>query len=264
MLDTKALAEATAAIVKQHVEAATAPLLAHNAALSEQNKALDERLAALEAREPLRGEPGKDAEPYEPDPEHIKSMLVEIAEPVLKAIPTPKDGESVTLEDVRPLIEEWLAKAVADLPVAKDGDPGKDGAGIADLVIDREGSLVATFTDGRMKNLGRVVGRDGENGTPGENGRDGFSLEHFDTKWDGERTLTLIFDDGQSEYTHQLQMPIMIDRGVWAERSYSQGDAVTWGGSLWIAQRDTEAKPDSPDSGWRLAVKRGRDGKDAK
>ena len=47
-------------------------------------------------------------------------------------------------------------------------------------------------------------------------------------------------------------------------RTYVRGDAVTWGGSLWIAQKETSAKPDSPESGFRLAVKKGRDGKDAK
>jgi hypothetical protein len=54
----------------------------------------------------------------------------------------------------------------------------------------------------------------------------------------------------------------VIDRGVWREGQYKAGDAVTWAGSLWIAQKDTDAKPDSGD-GWRLSVKRGRDGKAA-
>ena len=40
---------------------------------------------------------------------------------------------------------------------------------------------------------------------------------------------------------------------------YERGDAVTYGGSLWIAQRDTNEYPRGEDSGWRLAVKRGRD-----
>jgi collagen type III alpha len=57
----------------------------------------------------------------------------------------------------------------------------------------------------------------------------------------------------------------VIDRGVYkAGETYEPGDAVTWGGSLWIAQKQTDAKPDTPESGFRLAVKRGRDGKDAK
>jgi hypothetical protein len=37
---------------------------------------------------------------------------------------------------------------------------------------------------------------------------------------------------------------------------------VTHEGSGWIAQRATNAKPGTPNSGFQLAIKRGRDGKD--
>lgn len=53
--------------------------------------------------------------------------------------------------------------------------------------------------------------------------------------------------------------------GVWEPNdTYACGSAVTWGGSLFIARRDTAAKPGSDgDTGWTLAVKHGRDGRDA-
>src|SRR3546814_6831657 len=50
-------------------------------------------------------------------------------------------------------------KAVAALPSPEKGDKG---LGVKDLLIDREGQLVATFDDGSTKALGRVVGKDGE------------------------------------------------------------------------------------------------------
>src|SRR3546814_5379608 len=50
-------------------------------------------------------------------------------------------------------------KAVAALPAPEKGDKG---LGVKDLLIDREGQLVATFDDGSTKALGRVVGKDGE------------------------------------------------------------------------------------------------------
>jgi hypothetical protein len=57
----------------------------------------------------------------------------------------------------------------------------------------------------------------------------------------------------------------VIDRGVFKDGTeYDKGDGVTWGGSFWIAQRDTQSKPDAGNGDWRLAVKKGRDGKDAK
>lgn len=57
-------------------------------------------------------------------------------------------------------------------------------------------------------------------------------------------------------------VPTMLDRGVWREGEYEKGDTVTFGGSAFIAQRDTTDKPETSDA-WRLAVKRGRDGRDA-
>jgi len=45
--------------------------------------------------------------------------------------------------------------------------------------------------------------------------------------------------------------------------AYEPGDAVTHGGSLWIAKERTSAKP-GIDGTWQLAVKRGKDGRDAR
>jgi hypothetical protein len=54
-------------------------------------------------------------------------------------------------------------------------------------------------------------------------------------------------------------------RGVWQPAGrYERGDVVTWQGGMWIAFRSTETKPGDGDSGWQLAVKAGRDGRNAK
>ncbi len=46
-------------------------------------------------------------------------------------------------------------------------------------------------------------------------------------------------------------------------RQYEMGDVVTQDGSMWVAMKDTTGAPGkSPD--WRLAVKRGQDGKNLK
>jgi hypothetical protein len=66
------------------------------------------------------------------------------------------------------------------------------------------------------------------------------------------------------EERKEFRLPIVIDRGVFKNGvEYHQGDGVTWGGSFWIAQRDTKSKPDSGDGAWRLSVKKGRDAKDS-
>lgn len=53
----------------------------------------------------------------------VEPMLREMVD----ALPVPKDGISVTIDDVRPLVEEAVAKAVAAIPVPRDGKDGMDG-----------------------------------------------------------------------------------------------------------------------------------------
>ena len=52
-----------------------------------------------------------------------------------------------------------------------------------------------------------------------------------------------------------------------ARQAYEAGDMVVWGGSMWVATKDTTAKPDmntAESRAWKLCVKRGRDGKEGK
>lgn len=240
-LDAKALASATAEIVQKHVAQAVAPLL--------------KRIEVLEQR------------------------------------PAPERGEK-----------------------GDPGEPGPCGTGLAGAMIDRSGVLILTLSNGEAREIGTVVGRDGEQGPPGERGeqgpagekgeigpagergpqgergekgeagpvgekgergdigpigekgRDGFALEAFDIQHMGDgRTIEMSFDQDDIRHTYELQFPVAIYRGVYkAGETYQFGDLVTWAGSLWHAEKETSAKPDSPDGDWRLAVKKGRDGKDAK
>ncbi len=204
---------------------------------------------------------GRDADPINLD--EVRSMVVEIVEPVLAAIPVPQDGKGVSIDDVRPVIEDAVARAVAALPKAKDGEPGKDGVGVAGAVIDRDGSLVVTLSNGDTRQLGRVIGRDGE---PGKPDHDGFALKGFEVElMEDGRTILMKFDDGGPfSYTRELGVPAMIYRGVYREGVYQKGDTVTFGGSLWHSNKDGNTeKPDTGSGAWTLAAKRGRDGKDA-
>ena len=54
------------------------------------------------------------------------------------------------------------------------------------------------------------------------------------------------------------------DRGVWKDgEEYQKGDVVTFGGSVFFAQKATADKPTTSDA-WRMSVKRGRDGANGK
>lgn len=208
--------------------------------------------------------------PVEPTDDRLKAIIV----PLIEALPVPENGKSVTLTDVAPMIADQVAKAVSALPAAKDG------VGLAGAIIDRDGHLVVTLTDGATKELGPVVGKDVDERAvearlkelvdaipKPRDGVDGFGFDDMSADYDGERGLVLRFVRGERVKEFAFSMPVVIDRGVWLEGKdggYAKGDGVTWAGSFWISQKDDNTgKPDGGD-GWRLAVKRGRDGKPGK
>ena len=140
----------------------------------------------------------------------------------------------------------------------KDGEKGMDGAGIADLLIDRDGNLTATFTDGRMKSLGVVTGKDG---LPGQDGRDGADLTEIGMDFDGERTVTIKGRTG--EVTKRLPVPLW--RGYWSPGSAAEtGDILTHNGTAYIAIVDNpkgEPGVGKYDHEWKVFARKGTDGK---
>jgi Collagen triple helix repeat (20 copies) len=121
-----------------------------------------------------------------------------------------------------------------------------------------------------------IDGKDGAPGQKGEPGRNAADLNYLQdyateqvaralktatmTTPDGGRTLHWKIGDA----VHEIKTAIVLDAGVWKEgASYAAGDGVTLGGSFFIAQTATTTKPGLSDD-WRLAVKRGNDGRDAR
>lgn len=272
MLEMKALAEATATIVKAHVAEAVTPLLVRIETLENSSPKVDDvailRLVEQEVAKIPPAEKGKDA-----DPEEVASLVAETVERAVAALPVPQDGKSVAVEDVAPLIVEEVGKAVAALPVPKS---------IRGVVVDRDGNAVFTYSDGSTENVGRVVGKDAQevdvaalerliaekvDAIPRpKDGKDGFSLTDFDVSSGADgRSIIWSFEQGENRFEVEMKHPIPIYRDVFKEgQEYEPGDMVTWAGSVWHCCQKTTAKPDGPDSGWKLAVKKGRDGKDAK
>lgn len=98
---------------------------------------------------------------------------------------------------------------------------------------------------------------------PAKDGNDGFGFDDIDVVYDGERSLTLRFAQGERSKEFSFKLPVAIYKGVFAQGdSYDRGDTVTWGGSCWIANEETQEQPGTA-KGWQLAVKRGRDAKPA-
>jgi hypothetical protein len=200
--------------------------------VNEATAPLVKRIEELEARQRDNGDP---AAPVE----------IDVSDVVKELLSSDGIKQLVGLE-----VESFLTE---NPPAA-----GKDGAGIADLLIDRDGNLVATFTDGRMKSLGVVVGKDG---APG---RDGADLTEIGMDFDGERTVTIKGRTG--EVTKRLPVPLW--RGYWSpDVVVEKADILTHNGTAYIAIVDNpkcEPGVGKYDHEWKVFTRKGRDGKDGR
>jgi len=176
-----------------------------------------------------------------------------------------KDGapgrDGIDGKDADPaIIRAEVERAVAAIPLPQDGKdaPPVDVEKIALDVLSR----IHPPRDGRDG----APGKPGEKGDPGQDGRDGkdgLSIEDFDIALKDGRTLEISLKCGDRVVTKSTRLDIPLDRGTFKPgNAYQKGDGVTYGGSWWIAQADTAESPGTESKAWRLAVKRGRDGKD--
>lgn len=176
---------------------------------------------------------------------------------------------------------EELQKAIAAIPAGKDGAPGRDGK---DGERGEKGDAGERGKDGAPGSDG-LRGQDGKDGVAGRDGRDASDLkviekmvaEQLDTQLealissfkvsspDEGRTLVFEASVGEKSLQREVRTGLVLDRGIFREGTqYAKGDGVTFGGSWWVAMAaEAIDKPGTSDQ-WRLAVKRGRDGKDAK
>lgn len=231
--EVKALMSAVAVTVKEYI----GPLLVRIKALEER-----ELIPGPQGEPGENGAPGLQGEPSEPGPQGEPGERGKQGEPGNDGAPgmdgapgkDGADGKSITLDDVRPMLEAELSKwaldferraqttlerAIDKMPMPKDGVPGKDG-------------------------------------------KDAFSLEDFSIDYDGERIITLKFQQGERLVSRELYIPAMIYRGIHREENtYQQGDCVTLGGSVWFAKNTPQGRPGISDD-WQLCVKKGRDGRD--
>lgn len=283
MFDGKAFGEQMVEVVRQYVANETATLLARIAELEKRQPepGKDGRDGA-DGRDGKDGADGRDAEPVSDEQiaAAVERYLIDNPPAAGKDGANGKDGAPGADADMD-VLKSHCEGLIATLPKpengkdgrdgidgkdgekgenGQDGKDGADGVGLAGAMIDRDGELNVTLTNGEVRKLGPVVGKDGRDG---ERGPEGFSLTDFDTDWRPEdKVLILSWDAGEHRYSHELFIPYLRDCGVWTEgANYLKGDGVTWGGSFWTAQDDTSEKPDGSKY-WRLAVKKGRDGKD--
>lgn len=193
-----------------------------------------------------------------------KAMTVDLGGVVKEILTTDELKTLVDLQVEESVSKHFEANPVRDGergPAGEDGakgEAGADGVGLAGAVIDRDGNLIVTKTNGDAVPLGCVVGKDGRNG---KDGADGLGFDDLDVEYDGERTFTFKWQRGDVVKTKSFHVPTVIDRGYWREGTKAQaGDAMTHEGTLWIATKDTDAKPCRESDAWRIGARKGRDG----
>lgn len=222
--------------------------------------------------------------PKIPELPDIGAMVSE----AVAALPLPQDGKSVTPEDVRPLLQELVTAAVGEIPVPRDGkdyDPAVLKQAVEDAVADAVAALppaqdgrdalhleIQPFIDeGKSYTRGSYATHNGGlwrayEKTHGMRGWECIvdGVSDVDISMNGQRNFIVTVNraSGASE-KKSFDIPTMVYRGVFKSGDeYLPGDTVTWGGSLWHCDEQTQDKPGETGSkGWTLAAKRGRDGR---
>jgi len=182
------------------------------------------------------------------------------------------DGHTPTVDELREIITPLIPPPVvgergADGINGKDGRDGTDGRDAWQLeihaAIDEEKSYPRGSYARHVGGLWRAF-----EATHGMRGWecivDGIADETESVLDDGRTIVRRTLYSSGKAFERTIRMPVVLDRGVYkSDIPYQPGDAVTWAGSIWIAQRRDDAvpygKPGTPSSGWRLAVKAGRD-----
>ncbi|MCI0190726.1 hypothetical protein [Cronobacter sakazakii] len=196
-------------------------------------------------------------------PDDVQPMLQEMVDKAFGAIPTPKDGKDYDPAVLKQAVEEAVSNAVANLPPPEPGENGRDALALEILpFIDEEKSYprgsYATHNGGLWRAYEKTHGMRGWECVV--DGVAGVEVERSEQR---HFTLTINRASGSSE-TKSFDVPVMIYKGVFKSgQDYLPGDTVTWGGSLWHCDEQTQDKPGETGSkGWTLATKRGRDGRD--
>lgn len=219
--------------------------------------------------------------PKAPELPDLNQIIADAAESAVKqafeSIPEPKDGKSVTVDDLRPLVEEVVNALIPEpvdveklaqdllskIPVPKPGSNGRDALAIElEPFIDEKKSYprgtYATHKGGLWRSHEKTHGMRGW-----ECIVDGVS--GVDVKQENQRTFTISLERASGTLeVKSFDIPVTIYRDVFKSGTeYQPGDTVTWGGSMWHCNETTTDKPGEPGSkGWTLAVKKGRDLRD--
>jgi hypothetical protein len=241
--------------------------------IAELQKALDERpdleaIAKQAAALIPAPENGKDADPEvikqmvsdavagmhaSETGEHIRPMLADLVAEAVKALPAPAPGKDADMDEIKRHVEQ-MVKGIEPAPVPTvDEVAATFERRFSDLALSWERQARETFD--------KAADRMPEP----KDGRDALPLDSFDlTLGDDGRTITVKMQAGDTVIEKSVKIAAVVDRGVFSKEhgGYEKGDGTTYGGCYWIAQKDAPEGVPGGSADWRLAVKKGRDGKD--
>lgn len=192
-----------------------------------------------------------------------------VAKRVVELIPAQMDGkdgvDGKAGQDGRDGVDGLHGKDGKDGVDGKDGKDGKDGESVSieSVIASVSASFERRFSDMQLswERQARDTFEKAVDRMPvpkdGVNGKDALPVESIDITQEGRNVVIKL---GSTE--HAIKLDSIIDKGVWRDGDYEKGDAVTHGGSLWIAQVDDPKDAPGTSKEWRLAVKKGRDGRD--
>jgi hypothetical protein len=244
MLDSTALADLIAELVGDHVERATAPLIA--------------RIGELEARETVAGVAERLAEIERDLPALAERVAAPLIDDRIKAIPTPRNGHDVSdivmkqdgnTVELRFTVGDTDTVFEIELPVAEKGEPGRDGLDGKDGRDGKDGApgkveMIKAWED-RVHYAGEIVAF---NGATYQAQRDTGRLPETDD-WACIAARGADGRDGRQ----------IVIRGTHdAAYTYSELDVVAMNGASFVAKRDDPGP--CPGDGWQLMAAQGKRG----
>lgn len=218
-------------------------------------------------------------------PSDVEPMLRKMVDEIEIPEPAPVDVDAIAADAVKRLLSsEGLksicalvaAEAVAELPPAPKGEDGKSVSvddvlqALMPRLEDRFEAVVAKhLLDIERRAQGVLERAVAAIPVPkdGKDGRDGLSMADVTRNYDAE-THEVVERWTVAGEQRELRYPAGGIRpgGFWREGMKCLAlQAITHDGALWIAKRDTAAKPclENADD-WQLAARKGRDGRDGK
>jgi integrin beta 3 len=234
------------------------------------SKTLALEVEGVAARIPERGEKGEQGPPGERGPEGPQGLSVKASEVAQAILDSPPARDM--------LRGEKGDQGTAGEPGEKgeQGPPGErgfDGKDALEIVIQPDLDPDKSYPRGTFAVHAGGLVRSARKTTPLAEaaGLEGAGwvvivrgIASAEVEYPSERTMRTVFTytDGAKSVT-EVRYPGPLDKGIFREgEAYERGDGVTFGGSWWIAQVDAPTTKPGTSAEWRLAVKKGRDGRD--